>query len=80
MINSGALGVAGGIIWGLAMFFATILSIWTGYGTAFLSVMESVYPGYSISWGGCIVGAIYGFIDFFIGLSLIGWLYNRLRA
>ena len=80
MINASALGVAGGIIWGLAMFISTILAMYTGYATSFLSMMESVYPGYSISWAGCFIGAIYGFIDLFIGLSLIAWLYNKLRA
>lgn len=78
MIHSLKLGVAGGIIWGGCMAFCTILAIYTGFTAEFLNIMSSIYPGYDISWLGVFTGFIYGFIDAFIGLYLLGWLYNNL--
>lgn len=79
-LNPKNFGMAGGIMFGLVMFLTTLFSIWTGYGKEFLNLMTSIYPGYSISWGGSIVGAIYGFIDCFVWLYLFGLLYNWLEG
>lgn len=79
MLNATRLGLAGGILWGIGMFICTILALYTGYATHFLEIMADIYPGYSISWGGSIIGLIYGFLDVFIGLFLLGWLYNKLK-
>ena len=72
------LGVSVGIIWGLVVFIYTILALSSGFAKAFLMVLMSVYPGYSITGTGAIVGFFYGFVDGFIVLFLIGWLYNKL--
>ena len=79
MLNAKKLGYAGGILWGLTMLISTFLSINMGYATTWLQTMASIYPGYEISGIGCIVGMVYGFIDGFIALYLIGWLYNRIK-
>lgn len=78
MINPVKLGVAGGILWALSMFICTILGIYFDYSTDFLNMIAGIYPGYNISWGGAFIGLIYGFIDGFFGLFLLGWLYNKL--
>lgn len=78
MIHSVKLGTAGGILWGFCMFICTILAVYTGYASQFLNMMVDIYPGYTISWVGAIVGMMYGFIDGFVGLFLLGWLYNHL--
>lgn len=79
MLDPKKLGVAGGILWGLCMFITTIISIYSGYAEDFLNMMASIYPGYSISGFGSIVGLIYGFFDAFVGLFLLAWLYNKLK-
>jgi hypothetical protein len=79
MLNPLKLGIAGGILWGLSMLVCTILSIYFGYSTKLLDVMSSIYPGYTISWGGAFLGLIYGFFDVFIGLFLLAWLYKKLK-
>ncbi len=76
VINPKSLGIAGGIIWGVAMLLLTWLSMITGYATIFLSLMVDIYPGYSVSFFGSIIGLVYGFIDAFVFLFLLGWLYN----
>ncbi len=77
-LNATALGVAGGIIWGVSMLILTWICMANGYAAMWLEVMASVYPGYNISFGGSIIGLLYGFADGFIGLFILGWLYNRL--
>lgn len=73
-----ALGMGLGIVWGLALFMTTWLSYLTGYGKLFLDVFAgSIYPGYTISPLGSVLGLIYGFLDLFIMGSLVGWIYNR---
>jgi hypothetical protein len=73
-----ALGVAAGILWGGCVFLTTILSVYTDYGRLFLEALPmSVYPGYSITLGGSVVGLIYGFVDGFICGAILGWIYNK---
>jgi hypothetical protein len=80
MLNSLKFGLAAGILWALYMFVYTILSMYTGYGSVMLNMMANLYPGYTISWQGSIVGLIYGFFDGFIGIFLFAWIYNALLA
>jgi len=74
-----ALGIALGIVWGGALFFTTLLSVFTGYGKLFLEALpQSIYPGYSISLVGSLLGLIYGFLDGLVCGALIGWIYNKI--
>jgi hypothetical protein len=70
--------LTGGIVWGLGMFVITLVSMATGYGTMFLNMMASIYPGFSISFIGAIIGLIYGFLDVFVFVYILNWVYNRL--
>jgi hypothetical protein len=76
-LNARALGFACGAIWGLAVLFTTLISLWSAgsYGKEFLNML-SIYPGYSITSIGAILGLCYGFVDGFIGGWLIAHLYN----
>jgi len=78
MLDAKKFGLAGGILWGLCMAVCTILAVYTGYSKQFLELMSTVYPGYTISPVGSIIGLIYGFIDAFVGLFIFAWLYNKL--
>lgn len=80
MLNPKKFGLAGGILWGLCMFACTILALYTGYAEMFLKMMGGIYPGYTISWVGGIIGLVYGFLDAFIGLYIFAWLYNKFTA
>ena len=72
------LGLAGGILWGAVMLVFTWIAVLTGYGAEFLGLFSSLYVGYKITWLGSFIGAVYGFVDAFIGLYLLGWIYNKL--
>jgi len=80
-LNVRALAVAAGIIWAVILLITAAANFaWGGYGTAFLKLMASVYPGYKAS--GTIpdlfVGVLYALADGFIFGAVFGWLYNRL--
>jgi hypothetical protein len=61
------------------LFVTTWLSYFTGYGRAFLDVLVgSIYPGYTISPWGSILGLAYGFVDLLIMGTLVGWIYNKI--
>jgi len=76
-LNVKGLAMAGGVLWGLCVFVITLIAINNGYGTEFLGLVASIYPGYEISAAGSVIGLIYGFVDGFIGLYIFGWLYNK---
>ena len=72
-----ALGLSLGIVWGCALFVTTWLSYFTGYGKLLLDLIGSIYPGFTISPLGSVLGFIYGFLDLFIMGMFVGWIYNR---
>ncbi len=77
-----ALGLTSAVLWGVfCVFLTTLLSVYTGYGRAFLeAIPESVYPGYSITLGGSFIGLGYGLIDGFVCGYIFAWLYNRIAG
>jgi len=77
-LNATRFGLAGGILWGAALFVLTLICVPTGFAGPFLKVIESVYLGYHVSVLGSVVGLIYGFVDAFVGFWLFAWLYTRL--
>jgi hypothetical protein len=69
------------ILWGMAiLIIGTANMIWPGYGSAFLTVVASVYPGYEASQGlgSIIVGSLYASVDAGIGGAIFAYLYNIL--
>lgn len=77
-LNALRFGLAAGILWSCYMLLYTIIAMYTGHATALMELMANIYPGYSISWSGAVFGMIFGFLDGFIGLSLLAWIYNKL--
>jgi hypothetical protein len=63
------------------LFVTTWISYYTGYGRLFLEVLaQSIYPGYTISPVGSLLGLFYGFLDGLISASFIGWIYNKIAG
>ena len=84
-LNVKAFGLACGIIWGGAVLVMTLISSLTdtgpaaynGYAGQFIKGLISIYPGYSISLKGAVIGALWaGITDFIFGI-LFAWAYNR---
>ncbi|HXZ31032.1 MAG TPA: bacteriophage holin [Terriglobales bacterium] len=82
-LNTKALAIACGILWGAVMFYVSLANlIWGSYGQQCLQVMSSVYPGYHATRNVAqvIVGTLYGVVDGFFGGLIFAWLYNRFTA
>jgi len=74
-----AFALSAGIIWALALFMVITLNMVTdSYGSVFLTVVGSIYPGYHYGTGitSIIVGSLYGFVDAGIAGLIFAWLYN----
>ncbi len=78
-LNTKALALASGILWGVAMLGVGVANwMGNGYGQEFLRAMASIYPGYHAtrSVADVIVGTLYGAVDGGIGGAIFAWLYN----
>jgi len=74
-----ALAITAAIIWGGALLIVGSANIiFPGYGSNFLEVMGSIYPGYQPGTGfpSVIIGSLYGVVDAGIGAAIFAWLYN----
>jgi len=73
-------GLAGGIVWGVAVLLTTLSTIIWGLFPSFTGILIDVYGflGYSPTPIGAILGLIIGFVDGFVGLWIFAWLYNKL--
>jgi hypothetical protein len=73
--------LAGGILIALCFALMTLASILNVAGfKEFTSLLVQFYGawGYSVSWLGILVGAFWGFVEGFIHLGLLAWIYNKL--
>lgn len=74
-----ALVIAGGLLWGGAIFACGIANLASAsYAAEFLKVVSSIYPGYHASRtiGDVLVGAGYALVDGGLWGLIFGWLYN----
>ncbi len=71
-----ALGIALGLVWGLAIMLATWFLLLRNAPGEIISKLSTFYFGYSYSWGGAVIGFLWGFVDGFITGFLIAWIYN----
>lgn len=77
MLDSRKLGLAGGILSGIFLFIFTIISMYTSYAPGLAEGLGQIFPGYGLSWSGAVTGLFYGFLNAFIALYLLGWIYNK---
>lgn len=72
-----------GLIWGGGIAFVGLVHLAVpGYGTAFLQLASSIYPGFhgARSLGDALVGIAWGLADGAGGGLILGWLYNLLAG
>lgn len=80
-ISVRGLALAGAIFLGVYLF---LLSLLAGWGVRFMWVskelvelLNTVYPGYVVGFGGAILGLLYGLICGAVCGGLVAWLHNR---
>jgi hypothetical protein len=76
-----AFGAAIGLVWAVGLLtLAWAGMCCDGWGGSMVTMIGSVYVGYKVSWLGGVIGALWGFLDLFIGGIILAWLYNRFVA
>ena len=73
------IAITSAIIWSLAVFLVGGANVmWPSYGSAFLEVVSSIYPGYQTGTGapGVFIGTLYAAVDAGIGGAVFAWVYN----
>ena len=79
-MNAQAWGLAVGLLLGGGLFLATIILVLRGGDTVgpHLGLLAAYFPGFRVTLGGSVIGALYGFgLGYVIGW-MIGKLYNQL--
>ena len=73
-----ALAIAIAVSWAAGVLLVGIAHlIWPNYGTGFLEMAASVYPGYEVGgYGSVVVGTLYAVVDVAICGAVVAWLYN----
>ena len=82
-INIKALAATASLFWGVAVLLLALAhATWPGYGTAFLDLLASLYPGYrpATSTGSIATVTLYALVDGALGGAIFGWLYNRISC
>jgi tetrahydromethanopterin S-methyltransferase subunit G len=75
-IRKRALGIAIGLVLGLAMLLGTWYQLLLGSPGEIMSKFSNFYIGYTYSWGGAVIGLIWGFVYGFVAGFIIAWVYN----
>jgi hypothetical protein len=70
--------VCGSLCGGAILVVGIVQLIVPGYGTNFLQVVSSIYPGFRATGGlgDLLTGALLGVLDGAVGGFLFGWFYN----
>ena len=78
-LSEKALAMVAAVLWGGCILFVGLVNMAIPtYGTEFLRMMSSIYPGFHATrtLADVAVGTIYGLVDGAIGGYLLGFLYN----
>ena len=78
-LNIKALAIAGAVLWGGSFLFLGIVNlIVADYGSGWLSLAASMYPGYDgpDGFGSVIVVTLWALIDGAVAGAILAWIYN----
>jgi len=75
--NIKAFALSSGLMYGLILFVSTCWLMARGYSNQ-ETLLSMVYPAFTISPLGSLLGLIYGFFDGVIIGAVFAWLYNHL--
>ena len=77
-VDETALGSAVGVLWAGGVVVLG-LTARLGWGDKWRDMLSDVYIGYDSTPRGITMGAVWAFVDGFVGAYLLAWLYNRFR-
>jgi len=79
-LNIKAFAITSGLVWGFAIFFLTWWIIAFDGAGGEPTVIGKLYPGYSISAAGSVIGFAWALVDGLIIGAVFAWLYNLVAA
>ena len=79
-LRASVMAVVFGLVGGTGLFVATLWLVVRGGETVgpHLGLLAQYFPGYTVTWSGCLIGFGYGAIT---GAAMgwsVAWLYNRI--
>jgi hypothetical protein len=78
-LNVRASALSLGIIWGLLIFLFTWWLYFRQISVGQPTLVGKIYPYFTISPLGSLLGLIYGFVDGLLVGGAFAWLYNHLQ-
>lgn len=66
-----------GVLWSGAAFVLGLFAFLFSWGVEWVDLLGKVYIGYKATFAGSFVGAVWAFVDGFIGGGIFAWLYNK---
>lgn len=81
-LNAKVLGLALGLLFGLAVFIVTNWLVLKGGEPVgpHLQLLSQYFLGYRVTFLGSLIGFAYGFAVGTLSGALIGWIYNKIVA
>lgn len=79
-LNVKAFAIAMGVTWGLIILIVTFILTLRGSGGEHLSRLGLFYLGYTVTYGGSIIGFLWSFVYGAIAGAVFAWLYNRVAG
>ena len=82
-LNVRAFTVTFGVFWAFSLLMVSITNlVWSGYGSAFLQVVASIYPGYhaEASVRDIVAGTLYALVDGAIAGLIFACIYNLIAG
>ena len=79
-LRASVMSIVFALVGGTGLFLATaLLLIRAGDNVGrHLSLLDNYFPGYSVTWTGCVVGFFYGAITGGVVGWSVAWIYNRI--
>lgn len=69
-------GFSFGVVWAFGLLVMALSAHFIGFGLAMVRGIATVYIGYGPSFGGAVIGMLYGFFDVGVAMALVALIYN----
>ena len=80
LFNVRAFALTFALWWGVAVFLGTWWVIFRDLENSGMGFLIGLYPGYSVTAMGSLIGLFWGLVDGFVGGMIFAWLYNFIVA
>lgn len=71
-----AMTIAFGVTWGAGVLLLGLLAWLLGWGVPMVTVLGSLYLGFTTTLAGTVIGTIWALVDGAIAGAILAWIYN----